>query len=312
MKFSLSKQSSESVGLDIDDRCLAAAVIDGGSVGRMASVDLERGVVADGEVKDPEALTAVLKEMFTRFKLPRRVRLGVANQQIVVRQLDMPMIEDANEQAAAVRFQAAEAIAMPLEDAVLDFQPIGVSETPEGTRQRLLVVAARESMISRLLAAVKGAGLKPDGIDLSAFALVRILGDSRVPDPGVSEPARVICHLGGITNLAIAAGPVCLFTRPLRTVWSSEDEHAVSSLAEEIRLSIEFHMAQPGACPVDRVVLSGPGATDERLVAELGATMALPVSVGEPLGAVSADAVPSTDDPYRYTVAAGLALGVER
>lgn len=312
MNLSLGKKNPEVVGLDVDGAYLAAAAIDGGSIGRLASADLTAGVAVDGEIRDPEALSAALKEMFRAYKLPKRVRLGVANQQIVVRQMDMPMIEDAAEREAAVRFQAAEAIAMPLDEAVLDFQPIGASEGTDGIlRQRLLVVAARESMISRLVEAVKGAGLKPDGIDLNAFALVRMLGDSGSATLDPTQNARVLCHLGGMTNLAIAAGPICLFTRPLQTIWSADDEGAVSSLAEEIRLSIDFHMAQANARPVDSVVLSGPGASDQAVANELGARTGLPVSVGEPLGALGTHTVPSQDDPARYTVAAGLALGVE-
>jgi len=114
-----------------------------------------------------------------------------------------------------------------------------------------------------------------------------------------------------VTNLAIAAGPVCLFTRPLQTVWSPDDEGVASSLSEEIRLSIDYHGAQANAAPVDSIVLSGPGAHDPLLAEALGARTSLPVSVGEPLGPFAVDAVPSGDDPYRYTVAAGLALGVD-
>ena len=46
-------------------------------------------------------------------------------------------------------------------------------------RERVLVVAARQSMVDRLVEAVNGAGLKPNGIDLNAFALVRMLGSRR-------------------------------------------------------------------------------------------------------------------------------------
>ena len=54
------------------------------------------------------------------------VRLGVANQQIVVRVVELPRIEDEKQRDAAVRFQAAEAIAMPLDEAVLDHQVAGI------------------------------------------------------------------------------------------------------------------------------------------------------------------------------------------
>ena len=50
------------------------------------------------------------------------MRLGVANQQIVVRVVELPRIEDEKQRDAAVRFQASEAIAMPLDEAVLDHQ----------------------------------------------------------------------------------------------------------------------------------------------------------------------------------------------
>ncbi len=309
MALSFRKRAPGSVGLDIDGSFLAAAQVDGRSIGRVASADLDHGIASDGEVKDASALSSALKELFGRHDLPRNVRLGVANQQIVVRHLDMPLIKDEAEREAAVRFQAAETIAMPLEEAVLDFQTVGASEGPDGvTRERLLVVAARESMISEFVAAVKAAGLKPESIDLNAFALVRVLGQGGgIEDAG--RPARVICHLGGVANLAIAVGSTCVFTRPLRTVWSTEDEDAAASLAEEIRLSIDFHMAQPDARRVQQVVLSGPGAADGRLATELECLSALEVTVGEPLGELGEHTVPSHDDPYRYTVAAGLAIG---
>src|SRR5256885_12184425 len=40
------------------------------------------------------------------------------------------------------------------------------------SRERVLVVAARKAMILRLTDAVRRAGLKPEGVDLNAFALV--------------------------------------------------------------------------------------------------------------------------------------------
>jgi Tfp pilus assembly PilM family ATPase len=165
-------------------------------------------------------------------------------------------------------------------------------------------------MVAKLLDAVKGAGLKPEGVDLNAFALVRMIGEPDPIDPTevAGRTAQVLCHFGGITNLAIASGSSCLFTRPLQTVWNGDDV-AIGSLVEEIRLSVDFYMGQPESQPVDRIVLSGPGSRDQHLVSELSARSGLPVSVAEPLGTHPIDTVPPMDDPFRYTVAAGLALG---
>ena len=298
------------VGLDIDGSYLAAVQTSGGGVARAVSTELAPGLVSEGEVTDPAGLAEALALFFKRHGLPREVRLGVSNQQIAVRHLELPVIEDRRERDAAVRFQAAEAIAMPLEEVVLDYQPIGETISAEGsTRMHMVVVAARDSMITRFVEAAQTAGLKPVGIDLNAFALVRTLAAGEVEaEDGTSTDARVFCHLAGVTNLAVAHGSTCLFTRPLSTVWDDNAENTAAALAEEIRLSIEFYMAQPEARPVGDVLLSGPGSTQPGLVEELAELIDLPVIGADPLGTLIAS-LPAEEDPYRHTVAAGLALG---
>jgi len=229
----------------------------------------------------------------------------VTNQQIVVRVVELPRIEDEKQREAAVRFQAAEAIAMPLDEAVLDHQVAGYTDAPDGSpRMQVVLVAARRSMIEALLEAAKQAGLKPEGIDLDAFALVRTLSPASAGAP--DDGARVYCHLAGVSNLAIAVGSACFFTRPLSAVW--DDEDAGARLADEIRLSIDYYMTQAQAKPVCEVIVSGPGSTDPELVESLGVHLGIPTTVAAPLGALDTSGV-SGDDPHRFTVAAGLAMG---
>jgi hypothetical protein len=125
---------------------------------------------------------------------------------------------------------------------------------------------------------------------------------STAPD----DSARVFCHLGGVTNLAIAVGTACLFTRPLAAVW--DDDDAGAKLADEIRLSIDYYMTQGQARPVGEVVVSGPGSTDDQLVESLGVHLGLPTTVAAPLGTLDPSGA-GGEDPHRLTVAAGLALG---
>ena len=307
MAFPFRKSSERgAVGLDIDGRYLAAAQVDGGHVVRGASCVLPEGLISDGEVADPAALAEHLKSFASEAGLPKGVRLGVANQQIVVRVVELPRIEDEKQRDAAVRFQASEAIAMPLDEAVLDHQVAGYVAAPDGTlRMQVVLVAARRKMVESLLEATKAAGLKAEGIDLDAFALVRTLaGNGQAED----DVARVFCHLAAVTNLAIAVGSACFFTRPLSAVWDAEDSD--SRIADEIRLSIDYYMTQPQARPVDEVVLSGLGSADPRLVDGLGVHLGIPVRVAAPLGSIEASGLAPGEDPHRYTVAAGLSLGV--
>jgi type IV pilus assembly protein PilM len=306
MSLSLRKNSSGgTVGLDIDGRYLAAAQVESGRVVRGVSLELPQGLVRDGEVIDRDRLAEALKNFVAETGLPKSVRLGVANQQIVVRVVELPRIDDEKQRDAAVRFQAAEAIAMPLDEAVLDHQIAGYAEAPDGSpRMQVVVVAARRSMIEGVLEAAKKAGLKPEGVDLDAFALVRTLATASAGGP--DDSARVFCHLGGVTNLAIAVGTSCFFTRPLSAVW--DDEDAGAKLADEIRLSIDYYMTQGQAKPVGEVVLSGPGSVDEQLVESLGIHLGLPTTVAAPLGVLDPSAL-TGEDPHRLTVAAGLAMG---
>jgi type IV pilus assembly protein PilM len=126
-----------------------------------------------------------------------------------MRTIDLPPVTDRKELAAAVRFQAQDQVPMPLSNAVLDFHPLGLIDTPSGSRMRVVLVAAQRDMVERLLSAVRRAGLTPEGVDLSAFALIRSLHDRAEADDG-----RVLyLNVDGLTNLAIAEGTACRFTR---------------------------------------------------------------------------------------------------
>jgi type IV pilus assembly protein PilM len=200
------------VGLDIQPGFVAAvqARVNGTIVAEQAAAaSLAADTMRDGEVADEETLADVLRELFADSGLGRRVRVGVANQRTVLRTLELPPVTDTKELAAAVAFQAQDQVPMPLGNAVLDFHPLGIVDTPGGPRQRVALVAAQRDMIERLLAAVRRAGLTPDGVDLSAFALIRSLYR-----PEGEEGARVLyLNVDGLTNLAIAEGKICRFTR---------------------------------------------------------------------------------------------------
>jgi type IV pilus assembly protein PilM len=222
--LSTSKDKSV-VGLDVEAGSLAAAEVRANGdrqVSQVAISPLDGGLIKEGEVSDPEALSAALKAMFAEHKLSKTVRLGVANQRVAVRTFRLPLIEDPKELETAVRFQAQEHLPMPIDQAVLDHRVISRFSGEDGTRgMEVVAVAARRDMLRTLLSAVREAGLKPVGIDLSAFALIRALADqaeepeasAEGPVEGEYLPAVLYCNLGDVTNLAVARGSNCLFTR---------------------------------------------------------------------------------------------------
>jgi type IV pilus assembly protein PilM len=251
--LSTSKQKSV-VGLDVEAGSLAAAEIGANgarSVSQVAIAPLAGGVIKEGEVVDPEALAAALRSLFAEHDLSKSVRLGVANQRVAVRTFRLPLIEEPGELETAVRFQAQENLPMPLDQAVLDHQVVSRFSNDDGTRgMEVIAVAARKDMLNTLLAAVRAAGLKPVGVDLSAFALIRALvrdaGEEvpavepeqpteEQPTQQVHVPAVMYCNLGDVTNLAVARGSTCLFTR----ISPFGVEVIAQNLAERRTLAIE-------------------------------------------------------------------------
>jgi type IV pilus assembly protein PilM len=329
------------VGLDIEPGAVAVATVtdnDGLAITSVASASLPANVVRDGEVADVEALTEALTDLFRQHKLDRRVRIGVANQRIVVRTLDLPPVENPKELDAVVRFQAQEELPMRLDEAVIDYRALGLVETDAGPRQRVVLVAARRTLIENVVAAVRGAGLRPEGIDLSAFAMVRAL------DHGDPAPT-LFMSVGGLTNLAIAERGNVLFTRvsgsglegmagvlaERRNLPVDEARHLLSTIgldgpvepgdeeeagmaravlsegvrriAGEARASLDFHhAATTEGAPVEQAVVTGPVVSVPGVVDALAEELGLPVVAGSVPG--------SPDDALgaRYAIAAGLAI----
>ncbi len=227
LEFTVKKEKSV-VGLEIEAGSVAAAEVRvGGShqLTKTAIAALPDGAFHDGEVVDSDAVADTLRALFAENKLSKRVRLGISNQRVVVRTMRLPAIDDRNELDSAVRFQAQEQIPMPLDEAVLDYRVVGgAAETEESSAKiDVILVAARREMIEASLQPLRKAGLQPIGIDLSAFGLIRALGDTAptaessdsddvegAPGP---EGATLFCNVGETTNLAVARRRACLFTR---------------------------------------------------------------------------------------------------
>jgi type IV pilus assembly protein PilM len=333
------------VGLDLDPGHIAAAevTVNGSlSLKRGAVAPLRPGILRDGEVADVPALAEALKAFFAEHDLPTRVRVGIANQRIVVRTLDLPPLEDDKALAAAVKVQAPDHIPMPMDEAVIDWQSLGTVTDPAGRpKTRVVVVAVRREMVDRIIGAAREAGLDIDGIDLSAFGMVRALaGGSK------RTGATLYVSVSGLTNVAVANASGCLFTRaaaggldamvatlaerraltaeharqwlghvglhaPLEGIQGDEDlvtaaraalEEGVHQLADTVRNSLNFYRMQESAEQVEHGVVTGAAVAIPGFVEALAEQLRLPLEA----------AVVATDDEEadaaRLTVAAGLAV----
>ena len=215
------KRKKRLVGLKIGSSQLAAArVVNNGSADLVQVVrePLETGIVVGGEPRQPDELANALRDFFKKHKLPRTgVRLGIANNRIGVRTLEVTGIDDPKQLDNAIRFRAQEALPIPLEEAVLDYQVLSerVDAATGRTVRRVLLVVAYRDLIDRYVSACRKAGIRLSGIDLEAFGLLRALTVPRDPDES-PRAATVVVNVGhDRSTFGVSDGLHCEFTRVL-------------------------------------------------------------------------------------------------
>ena len=268
MAFSLRKPSERStVGLDIDGRYMAAAQVVGARVVRGASLDLPEGLVREGEVTDPRRARRPAQEL----RLPGRPAAQRAPRRV------KPADRRARDRTAAHRGREAARRRRSLPGLRGDCHAPGRGRArPPG--RRLLQCARRHSADAgcpgggspqddrHVAPGGQGsAGLKPEGVDLDAFALVRTLagGSNESEERGAS-----LLPLAGVTNLAIALGSTCFFTRPLSAVWDDGDA-GFAACRRDPAVDRLLHDPAAGQSPSAKWCCPGPGSADTGLVDNL-------------------------------------------
>ena len=305
---------------------------------RFGQVALPPGAVRDGEVIDSDAVAAAIRQLWAQAKFStKRVIVGVANQKVVVRQVDLPWLP-LDELRKSLAFQVQDFIPMPVEQAILDFHPLEEFTGDNGARMlRVLLVAAGRDMVGSAVEAVTKAGLDPTMVDLTSFAVLRSL----ISGSGLgSAEAEALVDLGAsVTNIVVHQGGVPRFVRillmgggditdavserlgvtldqaesvkqahglvgPRSSAESHPADRAIEStggaLVEEIRGSLGYYSAQAGSARIGRVVLSGGGSRLNGLAERLATATRLPVEVARPLEVLTLGKTGLTDEQLAY------------
>ncbi|MCE5204366.1 MAG: pilus assembly protein PilM [Actinomycetia bacterium] len=230
--------SSAAIGLDIGtDHIRVAQMRPAGAnfvLSAYAMVDVPMGAVVEGEIVAPESVSASIKELWRRSGVKGKdVSIGVSNQKVVVRLIDLPFMERA-ELEGAIQYQAQDYIPMAVEESILDFQIIGdyMTSSDEHMMEVLLVAAHRE-MIAAAVQAVEGAGLRLNEIDVSSFAVVRALMGGEAgffPEEGDASSATGVIHVSsGITNITVVERGIPRFNR-VSALAGNQFTHAIANV----------------------------------------------------------------------------------
>ncbi len=316
------------IGVDIGSTAVRAAELSGGTppkLVRMAQVPLPAGAVTDGEIQDPQAVSAALRELWSKGKFKNKdVILGVGNQRVVVREVNLPWLPD-KELRQSLPFQVQEFVPIPVDEAVLDYQVLEELEREGRRTLRLLLVAAQRIMVQRIVEAATRAKLRPTMLDLVPFAIVRSVGsiegvleaeagEEAIVDIG-AEVTSICVHAAGLPRfvriLPSGGGDITETVARALGVTSQEAESLkvgngvahddpaqaeearkvamsrAGSFADEIRSSLDFYVSQTPGARIGRVLLTGGGSKLAGLGELLDERLTAEVAAGHPFHRVS-------------------------
>jgi type IV pilus assembly protein PilM len=307
-------------GLDIGSSCLKLVEIQetqkGLILSRFSQIPLAKGVIVDGAVAEPEALTATIKELYKESGCKRKkVVTSISGHAVIVKKATFAQMSE-EELRGLIHDEAGKYL--PFDDMATvgyDFQILG--ESPYNPSQmEVLIVAAKKEIIEGYTEAIQAAGLIPTIMDVDSFALETMYEENYEFE---ENDVAVLINIGAsITNLNAVKGGASIFTRDFTLGGNSvtealaaylgvsfdeaekakiegtgDDEQArgafrdgliayADPICSEIERSVEYFRSTFGAENINKIMLSGGGALIPRMAADLSHRLGIETEIINP------------------------------
>jgi len=244
------------IGLDIGTSGLRAAEVQFGSGGpasgpaevlNVGFAPLPDGAVRDGEVAEPSTVATAIRQLWSERKFSTKdVVLGVGNQRVMVREVDLPLMP-LPQLRTSLPFQVNDMLPVSVDDAVLDYYPTGTTTGQHGPMYHGLLVAATKETVLANTTAAERAGLRPVLVDLNAFALARVQARA-----GYGEGIVACVDVGArVTNIAVIVNGQPRFVRILPSGGQDVTDAVAGTLdvpkdeAERLKRAVGIGIATP-------------------------------------------------------------------
>ena len=277
------------VGLDIGTAGVRAAEFSLGrhrkpALRKFLTLPLPRDAIRRGVVVDQAAVAQALRALWAKGKFSTKaVVIGIANEGVLVRQMDLDWMPPADFRKA-LHYQVAEALPVPVDEANLDYhllEEIEVTDEHDGTVRRvnrILLVAAARDVVDGFVTAVQRAGLRVTRADLLPFALIRTAASI----PADHQRAEAIVHIGAdTTSVVVHSDGRPRFVRMIPSIGSNTITKALQDRydwsweeAERSKIALGMHGVPVGEAP-EHEHPAQQVITEEahKLVAEIRATL---------------------------------------
>ena len=262
------------------------------------------GSVVAGNISDARTVGEAIRSACRRARVKARmVCAGIHNSAVVTKTLEMDATLDDRQMEAEVTREAGRHIPFPMEDVVIDFEPMHLS-AGDPSKVDVLLVACRVEHVAQRLKAAELAGLRLDVVDVESHGAHHAV----LQTAGSSTPVALADIGGATTTVMLVNGdsavtreePFLLFADssgggaadslpPGRAIEASTVDSLLALLTRLLRLVLLASQLES----VDRLLLAGGGAAIPGLADRAAERLGIAVEIAD---AFHGMAVPARTD----------------
>ena len=321
MLFSFSDKKL--VAFDIGSSSVKLAEVDQTSRGpilrKFAVAPITPGMVQNGEISEIPGVSHVIQNLVALTKTKRKNAIsGLWGNGVIVKKITIPKIE-VKLVAEQLKWEAEQYIPFDINEVSLEYH---ILNRPSAETMDVLLVAAKQDYVFRVIEALESAQLKCALVDVVSFALANCFEANY----GVRERPVALLNIGaGVTNFVVVEKGETIFSRDIAVggqTYTTEiskamnvnfneaeslkisaslgqevpDEvntiikHTNEQILDEMRNSFEFYMATGGGAPVSHIYISGGSVFLPGLVEEISKATGIPFEPFDPFLKIQYDA----------------------
>jgi len=213
--------SNTALGLDIGTSSVKAVQLKKAPTGpeliAYAIAPLPRTAVEEGNIKDPQTVVAVIKEMLKTSKIrPERNFASISGQNVIMRFTKLPVMTP-DELDQTVRIEAEQYVPYAIEEVSITHAVLNeITEEEGGGKYSILLVVAQKELVNSYLEVLKSSGVQAEIVDVDTIAAINALENSIMETAGSQEGGEVVAIIdtgARTTNISVLKSGILMFTR---------------------------------------------------------------------------------------------------
>lgn len=234
------------VGLDIGSSSLKLAEIISNPYGyvlnRFLELPLPKGIIIDGVLTDPNALSLKIKELFQHSGCKHKgIVTSLTGNSVIIKKVTMDQMNEA-ELRDLIHDEAGKYLPFDsMDDVNYDFQILG-DNNYNPNQMDIIIVAAKKDLINSYLEAVTAAGLNVVIMDVVPFVLESMYETNYEFD---NDEIVVLINIGASnTGINVIKGGMSVFTRDFALAGNSiteslQEKYKITTFEEAEKIKIE-------------------------------------------------------------------------